>query len=313
MLLYKGQHFSSPKDYFTYLLEENGMPDILADFSEEGISVQGTHLHLSVLRAKRVNAPTVVFIPGTATYAMCYAEFFYALFLAGMNVVGLDPRGHGQSGGVRGHYTMHSLMEDAEHAIEFAKEKFRGPLHLIGSSQGGITALYLASKGVAVDSVICQNIADLTAKEAASLSRFPWLGRLGKPVVKQFARIFPQAKIPIHSYLALYKVRVKHFGNARRFMQEDPLALEHITMATLQSLASTHLPNPLSTISLPVFVFQGDADEIFPVPYTQRLVDALGSSQKSFTVFPGRGHGIMVNHPNLVAEAVIHWIEGLQD
>ena len=80
------------------------------------------------------------------------------------------------------------------------------------------------------------------------------LEALGKPMLGLFARLLPKARIPIHSYLALYKVRVKHFGNARRFMQEDPLALEHITLGTLASLASTHLPNPLAAITLPVFV-----------------------------------------------------------
>tara|TARA_B100000927_G_scaffold291157_1_gene292150 strand:+ start:1044 stop:1982 length:939 start_codon:yes stop_codon:yes gene_type:complete len=312
MLYYKGQRFNAPNDYFMHLLEENGMPNILGDFIEEAITVGGSSVHLRVLRANR-DAPTAVFIPGTATYVMCYAEFLHALYRAGMNVVGIDPRGHGQSDGLRGHYTVHSVMEDAEHAIQYSKQNFSGPVHLIGSSQGGITALYLATKGVSVDSVVCQNIADLTAKEVTNLSRFPWLGRLGKPLLKLFARVIPRARIPIHSYLSLYKVRVKHFGNARRFMQEDPLALEHITLSTLASLVSAHLPKPLSTLEVPVFVFQGDADEIFPVAYTQRLVDALGSSKKEFKVYPNRGHGIMVNEPNQVANDIVCWIKGIND
>ena len=284
------------------------MPNILGDFVGENLLVGGISVHLRVLKTNE-DAPTAVFIPGTATYAMCYAEFLHALYRAGMNVVGLDPRGHGQSGGMRGHYTIHSIMEDAEHTINYAKQNFSGPVHLIGSSQGGITALYLATKGISVDSVVCQNIADLTAKEATRLSRFPWLGRLGKPMLKSVARIFPKARIPIHAYLALYKVRVKHFGNARRFMQEDPLALEHITLSTLAALANTDLPNPLPTLSLPVLVFQGDADEIFPVTYTQRLVETIGSSQKEFKVYPNRGHGIMVNEPEQVAQDIIQWIK----
>lgn len=288
------------------------MPNILGDFNEETITIKGLSLHLSVLKTN-VDAPTVVFIPGTATYAMCYAEFLHTLYQAGMNVVGIDPRGHGQSEGLRGHYTVHSIMEDAEHAIHYAKQTFSGPVHLMGSSQGGITALYLATKGVSVDSVVCQNIADLAAKEATQLSRFPWLGRLGKPILGLLARVLPKTRIPIHSYLALYKVRVKHFGNARRFMQEDPLALEHITLGTLASLASTNLPNPLAALTLPVFVFQGDADEIFPVAYTQHLVDAIGSPTKEFKVYPKRGHGIMVNEPSEVAHDVVHWIKRFQN
>ena len=286
------------------------MPNILDDFSEETITVSSTPLHLRILRANS-DAPTVVFIPGTATYAMCYAEFLHGLYRAGMNVVALDPRGHGQSGGLRGHYTVHSIMEDAEHSIKYAKSHFKGPVHLIGSSQGGITALYLATKGVLVDSVVCQNIADLTAKDTATLSRFPWLGRVGKPMLKFLARLLPRVRIPIHSYLALYKVRVKHFGNARRFMQEDPLALEHITLSTLASLASTKLPNPLTKITVPVYVFQGDSDEIFPVAYTRQLVNDIGSPKKKFKVYPQRGHGIMVNEPSQVVLDVVQWIKGV--
>ena len=73
MLVYKGHQFNTPNDYFKHLLEENGMPSILSDFTEETIKVGGLSVYLRVLRTNE-DAPTAVFVPGTATYAMCYAE-----------------------------------------------------------------------------------------------------------------------------------------------------------------------------------------------------------------------------------------------
>ena len=65
MLDYKGHQFNTPNDYFTHLLEENGMPNILGDFIEETIKVGGASVHLRVLRTNE-DAPTAVFIPGTS-------------------------------------------------------------------------------------------------------------------------------------------------------------------------------------------------------------------------------------------------------
>jgi pimeloyl-ACP methyl ester carboxylesterase len=48
---------------------------------------------------------------------------------------------------------------------------------VMGSSQGGIVAFYLAAKDERLRSVICQNIADLSAPEAVQLSRNPLLFR----------------------------------------------------------------------------------------------------------------------------------------
>ena len=283
------------------------MPDVLSSFKEETIEVEGERLHLRTLTAN-ANRPTVVFLPGTATYAMCYAEFLYLLYEGGINVVGIDPRGHGQSGGERGDYSIDTLMTDVRAAVKYAKMVFNGPIHLLGSSQGGITALYLASEGIEVASIMCQNIADLTGKGAHRLSRFPVLSIIGKPALKVLSKLAPAARVPIQGYLALHKVKVKHFGNAQVFMQEDPLALNHVTLKALHSLATKNLAAPLSSIQIPFLVFQGEEDEIFPVSYTKGLLNKVGSSTKKLLLYPNRGHGIMVNVPEEVVPDILSWI-----
>ena len=121
-------------------------------------------------------------------------------------------------------------MTDVRAAVKYAKIAFNGPIHLLGSSQGGITALYLASEGIEVASIMCQNIADLTGKGAHRLSRFPVLSIIGKPALKVLSKLAPCSK---GSYSGIpspaQKVKVKHFGNAQVFMQEDPLALNRNT------------------------------------------------------------------------------------
>lgn len=49
-----------------------------------------------------VDAPTILFLPGIGTYSELYAEMLGLLSMQGYNVVGIDPIGHGYSGGSRG-------------------------------------------------------------------------------------------------------------------------------------------------------------------------------------------------------------------
>ncbi|QKK11517.1 MAG: alpha/beta fold hydrolase [Pseudomonadota bacterium] len=54
-------------------------------------------------------APLLVFLPGISTYSALYAKMLYRLSQHGFNVVGIDLRGHGHSGGPRGEYTVEAV------------------------------------------------------------------------------------------------------------------------------------------------------------------------------------------------------------
>ncbi len=309
MVASKDRHYYSLEEYFEQVAEAMGFKNIYNEFKSDYFMSDGLKLHADVLAYSK-DAPTIVFIPGTAIYALCYAEFLYKLHKRGFNVIGFDPRGHGQSEGARGDYSMDELMRDTHSAISYATTKFNNNISLVGSSQGGIVALYMAAKDTRLKSVVCQNFADLTSPDAAKLTRFPRLSKYLKPILKNFGGIMPNTSIPIDAYLDLELVKVRNFGNMKNFIDQDPLALHHVSFRALQSLATTALPKPLAEIEIPVMVFQGTADSIFSVDFTQKIYDQL-TCKKCFELFDGYDHAIMAEAPDLIIPPIVKWLEDI--
>lgn len=78
-----------------------------------------------------------------------------------------------ESEGIRSNYTISEIMKDAQSVITYAIKRFNAKVSVMGSSQGGIVAFYLAAKDYRINSVICQNCADLTSPDTLQLSRHP--------------------------------------------------------------------------------------------------------------------------------------------
>ena len=97
-LRYKDHYFESTEEYFQFMIDELGFPNILHFFESELIQSDGLKINVDV-HTHHKDAPTIVFAPGTSVYGLCYAEILYELGKEGYNIVTLDPRGHGRSEG----------------------------------------------------------------------------------------------------------------------------------------------------------------------------------------------------------------------
>jgi len=300
----KDRVFHSVQEYFEFITDELGYPPLYRYFTEDWIESDGHRLHLDIYEAGK-SAPTIVFVPGTAIYALCYGEFLYKLGQSGFNVVGLDPRGHGRSGGKRGDYTIPELMTDIENTITYAINRFNDSVSLAGSSQGGILSFYMAAKDARLRSVVCQNIADLPAPETLNLVKYPNLTKLLRPLLMSFGN--GNSQVPVTSYIDLEKIKVSYFGNARKFMETDPLVLKSISLRALRSLASTPVPVPIDQIKVPVMVLTGTADTIFPVSYTQWLFDKL-TCKKRLQLYDGLDHAMLHENVDVVLPPVLQWL-----
>ncbi len=186
-----GQYTSDAwlKQHFKEISTRRGTPDYFDRFESDSVVSGGLTLHMDIIDVNRQH-PTVVFMPGTNAYAMLYGDLLTELADRGHNIVGFDPRGHGRSEGARGSYTLGELVADMRSVIAHARQRFGDPVVVAGSSQGGITAFYLAATGAPVAGVICHNAADLSDPDSVRLTRFPRIGRLLKPVLPLLARIW---------------------------------------------------------------------------------------------------------------------------
>jgi hypothetical protein len=105
--------------YGKSLMARFGQEELWGTWREEVLHLEGRDLQLYHFESKPED-PVMVFIPGTAVYALLYLEYMYKLSRQGFNVVGFDPAGHGRSSGKRGSYTLGSQVEDARAVIGHA-------------------------------------------------------------------------------------------------------------------------------------------------------------------------------------------------
>lgn len=300
---------SSLDDYFDSVADAFGYPRYQRSFESDWVKSDNIKLHLDVLTADK-NAPTVVVMPGTAIYALCHAELMYKIYEHGYNVVGFDPRGHGQSKGLRGDYSVQELMTDAGNVISYAIKRFNKKVTLFGSSQGGIIALYMAAKDERLDSVICHTFADLSDGSAVRLTRHPRLFKYLKNIAAPAGKLIPKAHVPVTAYIDIKSIPVTHYGNLLNFIEQDPLALKYITLRALQSLDGVKPAKPFEQITTPVFMFQGDADSIFPVSYTEKIFNRL-TCKKKIKIFKGRPHSIVTENVDEILPGIISWLEDI--
>jgi len=278
-------------------------------FEQDSVLSAGVNLHLDVIEIDR-NRPTVVFMPGTNAYAILYGEFLSALADNQYNIVGFDPRGHGRSSGRRGSYTLPELVEDLRTAVEYAQNRFGDPIVASGSSQGGITAFYLAAEGYPFAGVICHNLADLGDPESIRITRSPGLSRLMKPILTLLARAFPELKIPITSYINLKGEPIRGLGNSKDLLLRGPLLVPYIRMKGMASLATERLACPVEEISSPVLILHGEKDIIFPQDYIEHIYNRL-RCRKSLKVYQGFHHYILFDHVDTILPDVLGWLEAI--
>lgn len=295
------------REYFRKITLARNMKMDFDRFRFDEIVSDGLKLHLDVIEVGR-GKPTMVFVPGTAVYALLYGEFLCAIADNGYNVVGFDPRGHGQSQGARGSYTVAELVRDSRAAVRYARDRFGEGIAVVGSSQGGIAAFYLAATDEKVAGVICHNIADLGDPSSVRLTRMPNFSRVFKPMLKLFNAVMPEFKIPISMYLDLEKEEMKGYGNAKKFLDADPLALKHISLKALTSLAYEKLAKPVEQILTPVMVLHAGADNIFPQDYIEDIFNRL-TCKKSLKVYPNLQHLILTEHIDVVLPDALSWLK----
>jgi pimeloyl-ACP methyl ester carboxylesterase len=294
--------------YFDEMMMKRGLPPLHERFESDSVANDGLRLHLDVLPGGVRGAGTVVFVPGTSVYAMCYAEFMAAAGDAGFNVVGVDPRGHGRSEGARGSYTVPELVSDALAAVRFAKEKFGGRVAIAGSSQGGIVAFYAAAADGSLAGAVCHNFADLASPDSVRLTRVPPAqAKIVRAAIPAIAGLAPMAKMPIRFYLDLKREKMRGYGDIWNFIKKDPLALRSIRLRAMASLCSCPTAVPVENITVPILALQAEHDHIFPADYTRKHFDRL-TCEKRLETFRGLPHLIMTEHVPEIMPAVAEWL-----
>jgi alpha-beta hydrolase superfamily lysophospholipase len=247
--------------------------------------------------------PTVLFLAGTAKYGRFYQPFLERLQAAGFNVLGLDLQGHGRSQGRRGDFTMEELVENTRDAMTLALRELGPRLGLLGSSQGGIVALYTMAVDDRAASAALHNVAllDEPGSRQINVSRF---SKLVRPLVGLAARLAPRYRVPIRRYLPLGVV-YDDLALGRR-LERDDLVVKAYTLRSFGSLARAGPVRPIEQIRTPTMLLAGEQDRLFPLRYIESIYARL-TCPKELAVVKEAGHMLFVEYPEQSLPFVVEW------
>jgi alpha-beta hydrolase superfamily lysophospholipase len=261
-------------------------------YEEVLIDARGVPIALSIWKGNP-DAPCIVFLPGTAVHPLFYEELLDGLSRAGFNVVGVHFQEHGKSPRVEQLYAFNTLVQNGRDAIRYTAQRFKGPLVVLGSSQGGMVTMSLASSDDLIVAVFAHNIVDPHMDDSIRITSFPpWLRPFHGIVVSAItfaAKLAPHLQVPIRFYLS--EERVFRTDWMREQYRRDPLKLSSYPLYFLASLFSADMRSLYSgRIRCPVVVIASIGDPLFPFDYIQRVYQQIKAPSKELLVFDLHNH-----------------------
>lgn len=260
-----------------------------------------THIVLSVWEADDTSAPVVVFVPGTMTHPLVYAESLNNLADRGTTVVGVHPVGHGNNPRTRGVIRLDDIVANARDAVDWAAEHFDGSLVISGSSQGGIMALLAAVDAhPRVTGCIAHNVLLPDLPESLSVTRLPhWLQAhysLLRRAIRVLGDLVPGLPVPFGFYLDPKRVftnpaEQREFLDDRRNLGSYPLRL----LADLLTFDTR--PITSGAIKVPVHVLASTGDPLFSYGYVKAVSARISAPRVEMVLLDLPMHLIFVAAP----------------
>ena len=222
-----------------------------------------------------------------------YQTWADALAEESLEIISFDARGHGASGGPRGHAEqgLFTLANDLAHVLAWVKER------------PGVTRIFLAghSLGAAVVLTYLTSRIPDPAIAAVIISAPPILVpqspvlRLKLAAGRVLHRLMPGLTMPTGlapEAISAVKEEVERYRN-------DPLvhALASVSLGVGAVDQSAKLPQVSDRITLPLLIVQGDADPLVDVEGTRRLVRALKNANVTYREFKGGMHELHHDAP----------------
>lgn len=226
-------------------------------------SADGTRLHFVRWDAPENPKANVLLIGGLAEHMGRYEHVAAALIAGGYACSGVELRGHGHSGGTRGHVDRwEQYAEDVRAAIA----EMGGDLHIVCHSMGGLVSLFTVLGG---------------APEVKSLTiSNPLLGvRVQAPKIKEAAgRILSKIWPTLSLGNELDTSQLSRIPEVAEKYEADPLVFSTITPRwfTEMELAQARVHAAAATFTLPMLMVISEGDPITNPVDARRFTEAYG-------------------------------------
>lgn len=256
-------------------------------------------------RLSQVDSPRslVVLCHGLGEHSGRYAHVISALNDAGHSVYALDHRGHGLSGGRRGHVMSFDVYAaDLYDHIQAAQAAVPGvPWYLVAHSMGGLVAIHYCHTHPATlpeGLVITSPLIEVSAEVPA------WKATLGKLM----SRYWPTLTMPS----GLNPQAVSSDPAEVKAYIDDPLVHDKVTARWFTSMneARAKALSKAPSMTLPTLVMAAGADALVDVEGAHKFFAALGSQDKTKLIYDGWFHEIF-NEPGKAEPigVMVDWLD----
>lgn len=244
----------------------------------------------------------VVIVHGFAEHLGRYEYVSDKLNQEGYVVYRFDNRGHGKSGGDRGH--INSFMDfvyDADEIVNMGKEEYPNlPIFMLGHSMGGfITFCYGIKFPDKLDGQILSG---------AAIRKVPQVEGIKGNICKLLDIFAPKIRVKNELSKDICSVEkvVADYEN-------DPLVLKNATLNFyVQFLlrGTEWIDKNIEKYQYPCLVIHGEKDKIVPVETGKYLYDHISSKDKEIKIYKGLYHEIMnENEKDIVIKDITNWVE----
>ncbi len=241
----------------------------------------------------------VVIVPGFNSHSGYYGWVAEQLVAADLVVYAFDLRGRGQSDGERFYVEKFTdYVDDASAVVRLAKSREPGlPTFVLGHSAGGVVAcLYALDYPGELTGLISESFAHEIPAPDFALAVFKGLGHIA-----------PHAHI-LHLKNEIFSRDPK----AVQAMDADPLiAHETQPTKTLAEMvrADERLKREFPSMTLPVLILHGTADQATKPSGSQHFYDTVGSEDKTLKLYDGHFHDLLNDlDKEIVMADIKNWI-----
>ncbi len=244
----------------------------------------------------------VVISHGFGEHCGRYGKLADTLMGIGLTTVRYDLRGHGHSGGKRGHASSYEIyLNDLEHVIELARDVSPAlPTFLFGHSMGGGLVLnYALRRG--------GNLAGVIASS-------PWLRLAFQPpawkvlLAQMIVGVLPGLRVATN----LDTSKLSHDAEVAKTLEQDSLANPMMSAAAFVALvrAGEYASAHAGTLRLPLLLMHGGADAITDIRASEVFFAAAGMTDKTFKRWDGMYHETLNEiDSEPVYQMIVDWLK----
>jgi alpha-beta hydrolase superfamily lysophospholipase len=247
----------------------------------------------------------VLVLHGIGYHSGPYKVIADALNPRGIDVYGLDARGHGLSCGRRGYLGAPAqTSEDVSAMVHFLKQQHPSArLYLLGESMGGALALDYMKDSSDIGGLIL--LAPALNVNSAQLFR---RGNLALLPFFLFARRHPA--------ISLVGKRLDESCRDPQWIAErqaDPLAYKKVSfgyLGDIKALVKDWRTQIAPRVHVPTLIIQGEQDRIVSQKDCREFPERLAATDKTFKTYPNVRHTTLWDPETpAILDAVRHWIE----